>query len=91
MHKQGKLAALAEFTLQYLGFEPASPKLEPYWAMAEQLDIPVGIHMGLGPPGAAYVGFPECRMRLSNPLLLEDVLVRHPKLRVYVCQPDGRF
>jgi predicted TIM-barrel fold metal-dependent hydrolase len=74
-----------------IGLEPASPKLEEFWAVAEALDIPVGIHMGLGPPGAAYVGFPEYRMRLSNPLLLEDVLVRHPKLRVYVCHAGWPF
>ncbi len=91
MHRQGKLAALAEFAPQYLGLEPASPQLEQYWSVAEELDIPVGIHMGLGPPGAAYVGFPKYRMRLSNPLLLEDVLVRHPKLRVYICHAGWPF
>jgi hypothetical protein len=91
MHKEGKLAALAEFAPQYEGLEPASPELEAYWALAEQLDIPVGIHMGLGPPGAAYAGFPEYRMRLSNPLLLEDVLVRHPKLRVYIMHAGWPF
>src|SRR5689334_14363380 len=53
MRKQGKLAVLAEFGPQYLGLEPASPQLEQYWALAEELDMPVGIHMGLGPPGAA--------------------------------------
>ena len=34
--------------------------------------------------GAAYVGSPKYRMALSDPLLLEEVLVRHPKLRLYV-------
>jgi hypothetical protein len=91
MHKEGRLAALAEFGPQYLGLEPASPQLEQYWSLAEELDIPVGIHMGLGPPGAAYVGFPKYRMRLSNPLLLEDVLVRHPKVRVYICHAGWPF
>lgn len=91
MHKEGRLEALAEFAPQYSGLEPASRQLEQYWALAEELDIPVGIHMGLGPPGAAYVGFPNYRMRLSNPLLLEDVLVRHPKLRVYICHAGWPF
>jgi hypothetical protein len=91
MHKDGKLEALAEFAPQYAGLEPASPQLEQYWSLAEELEIPVGIHMGLGPPAAAYVGFPEYRMRLSNPLLLEDVLVHHPKLRVYICHAGWPF
>ena len=75
---------LAEFAPQYGGLGPAAAELEPYWALANELDLPVGIHMGLGPPGAAYVGYPDYRMRLSNPLQLEDVLVKYPKLRVYV-------
>jgi hypothetical protein len=45
---------------------------------------PSGVHVGPGPPGAPYLGTPGYRMRLSNPLLLEDVLVRRPTLRLYV-------
>lgn len=59
--------------------------------MAEELDVPVGIRIGLGPPGAAYRGAPEYRMRLSNPLLLENVILRHPKLRVYICHAGWPF
>ncbi len=44
----------------------------------------MGIHMGLGPPGVANQGSPNYRMMLSNALLLEDVLVKYPKLRLYV-------
>jgi hypothetical protein len=57
---------------------------EPYFALAEELDIPAGIHMGEGPPGAAYLWAPKYRARLTSPFLLEEVLVRHPRLRVYV-------
>ena len=84
LHKAGHLAVLGEITTQYDGMAPNDPKLEPYWKLAEELDIPVGIHIGPGPPGAAYLGLTKYRMALSDPLLLEDVLVRHPHLRLYV-------
>ena len=75
---------LAEFSPQYAGLRPDHPDLEPYFALAEELDLPVGIHMGLGPPGAAYKGMKDYRMMDSNPLYLEEVLIRHPNMRLFV-------
>jgi len=80
----GSVQVFAEVTTQYLGIEPADPSLEPYFALAEEMDIPVGIHMGPGPPGAPYLFSPDYRARLHSPLLLEDLLVRHPALRLYI-------
>ena len=82
--KTGKIQVLGEIAVQYDGIAPDSSILEPYYALAEEFDVPVAIHIGPGPPGAPYIGYPKYRMALSNPLLLEDVLVRHPKLRIYV-------
>jgi uncharacterized protein len=82
--ESGRVAVLGELGLPYLGLTPDDPKLEPYFALAEQFDIPVGIHTGSGPPRASYEGAPHSRVGLGNPLLLEEVLVRHPKLRVYL-------
>lgn len=82
--KAGQIRLLGELMTQYEGIAPGDPRLEPYWALAEELDLPVGIHMGPGPPGAAYVGAPDYRMSMGDPLLLEPVLARHPKLRIYV-------
>ena len=87
----GRYQALAEFGPQYDGLAPNAPELEPYFALAEELDVPFGIHIGLGPPGAAYAGRPKYRMALSDPLLLEDVLIRHPKLRLYVMHAGWPF
>jgi hypothetical protein len=81
---EGKFAAFAEISSQYNGLSPADESLEPYFALAEELDIPVGIHMGEAYPGAPYRGSPKYRARLTSPYLLEDVLIRHPRLRVYV-------
>jgi predicted TIM-barrel fold metal-dependent hydrolase len=80
----GKLAVIGELGFQYEGLAVTDPALEPLWAAAEKLDIPVAIHFGPGPPGVAYMPGSGYRARLSSPLSLEDVLVRHPKLRVNV-------
>lgn len=83
LHRSGEIAAIGEVIAQYYGAGPDDPRMEPLWALAEELDLPVGIHMGLGPPGV-NAEWPEMRMRLGNPLLLEEVLIRHPRLRVYI-------
>lgn len=80
----GETAVFAEVTPQYRGLPPDHPSLAPFYAMAERLDIPVGIHMGYGAPGGPYWLYPKYRASLGNPMLLEDLLTRHPKLRLYV-------
>jgi len=84
LHAAGRLAVFGEVTTQYLGVAPDDPRMEPYWAMAERLDIPVGIHVGTGPPGVIYMGSEGYRARLHSALTMEEVLVRHPRLRVYL-------
>ena len=80
----GDFEVLGEITNQYSGIAPDDERMEPYWTLAEELHIPVAIHLGEGYPGAPYLDDPGYRARLGNPLLLEEVLVRHPKLRIYV-------
>jgi predicted TIM-barrel fold metal-dependent hydrolase len=79
----GEIKVLGEVGNQYFGYAPNAPEFEPYWAMAEANDIPVGIHIGYMPPGAGYweIG---ARISLGDPLLLEEVLIKYPKLRVYI-------
>jgi predicted TIM-barrel fold metal-dependent hydrolase len=83
-HAAGRLIVLGELALQYEGIAPNDERMEPIWALAEELDIPVGLHTGLAPPGTPYTCCPKFRNTLGNPALLEDVLIRHPKLRIYL-------
>ena len=65
-------------------FRRAIHLLIKYFALAEELDIPVAIHMGTGGSGRANIAMPKFRGSMGNPLLLEELLARHPKLRVQV-------
>lgn len=80
----GELKVLGEIGAQYHGLDASDPWFEPYLALAEEFDIPVGIHTGLGPPGTPYGCCPDFSVELGNPKLLEPMLKRHPKLRVWL-------
>ncbi len=84
MVESGAVEVLGEVINQYAGLAPDDERMAPYWALAEELDIPVGIHIGPGAPGVRYLNSPGYRARLHSPLALEEVLVKHPKLRVYI-------
>jgi predicted TIM-barrel fold metal-dependent hydrolase len=75
---------MGEIGLQYEGLSPSDPSVDQYFALAEELDIPVAIHMGTGGSGRANITMPKFRGSMGNPLLLEDLLARHRKLRVQV-------
>jgi predicted TIM-barrel fold metal-dependent hydrolase len=78
----GRLGFVGEVGAQYLGLSPTDAKLEPYFALAEELDIPVAVHTGISAPNTPYECCPDFRASLGDPGLLEEVLIRHPKLRV---------
>lgn len=82
LFRTGDLGVLGELGLQYSGRSADDPALDPYFALAEELDVPVGIHTGLSSPGTPYQCCPRFRAVLGRPALLEEVLVRHPRLRV---------
>ena len=86
-----RLDAFGEVAAQYAGLSPSDPAFDPYWAVAAKHGVPVGIHTGGGPPGTPYTCCPKFRLRLGDPLLLEDLLVKYPKLKVYVMHAGGFF
>jgi predicted TIM-barrel fold metal-dependent hydrolase len=85
LHAAGQLEVMGEAYIQYRGFRPDDPRYADYFALAEELDIPVGIHLGEGPPGTArFPGYGDYQVAMGSPLLLEPVLRKYPKLRIYV-------
>lgn len=90
-HAAGRLQSLGELLYVYEGIDPADPRLAPYFALAEELDLPVGVHVGRGPPPDRRP--PGCCPAfdddLGNPLRLAPVLQRHPRLRLYLMHAPG--
>jgi predicted TIM-barrel fold metal-dependent hydrolase len=91
LYKSGAFDVLGEVMAQYEGVSPGDPRLEPYWALAEKQEIPVAIHLGPGGGGDAYAGDPVYLAANSNPLALEPVLIRHPRLRLYIMHAGYPF
>jgi hypothetical protein len=81
-----RVAVIGEVNWQYGGHAPNAPELEPLYALAEELDVALGIHVsGIGAASSTF------RAALGDPLLLEDVLVKHPRLRLYVMHAGYPF
>jgi predicted TIM-barrel fold metal-dependent hydrolase len=83
LHRAGKLKVIGEIMAQYEGVPVDDRRLDPLWALAVELDVPVAIHMGPGEPGQPFSGG-AYRAALGDPLLLEPVLKKYPKLRVSI-------
>ena len=77
-----KFFVFGELGLQYEGRTLDDPKLEPYLAICERLEIPVTIHTGEAAPNTPYTCCPKFRIGFGRPLSIEPVLIRHPKLKI---------
>jgi hypothetical protein len=85
----GRIRMFGEVITELYGIFPNDKRLEPYFSLAEEFDIPFGLHMGPGPAWAArtesvYKRFPDFQISAGNPLELEVILRRHPDLRLFV-------
>ena len=89
-YQSGQLRVMGEVGAQYDGLSPSDPVLDPYFALAESLDVPACVHMGMSLAGITRWA-PKFRVSLGNPLLLEEMLNRHPKLRVWIAHMGFPF
>ena len=89
MIKDKKIEVFGEVAPYYGGTTLSDSIWQPYLRICEKYDIPVAVHTGGGDPGGTYSWSPKARLRLADPYLIEDVLVRYPKLRIYMMHAGG--
>ena len=78
LFRSGEFQVLGELAFQYENVAIDDPMLDQIFSMAEELGIPLHLHLaGLG-------GRPNFPIHLGNPLRLSKVLRKHPSLRIYI-------
>ena len=87
-HAAGEMDVMAEMAPFYGGLLANDPRLDAHFALAAELDIPVGYHIFPGGPNGGYHLMPEMlsgmRSYNASPFQLEDVVVKYPNLRIYI-------
>ncbi len=62
----------------YEPFYPADPKLDPVYALAAEMKVPVMIHTG-------DTFTPKGKLKYAHPLNVDDVAVDHPDVNFVIC------
>jgi hypothetical protein len=83
-YTSGRFGVMGELYNQYAAIPYDDPRMDPYYELAERLGIPVAFHTHSAPPLTAQQCCPDFRIANGNPLLIENVLVKYPKLKAYI-------
>jgi len=70
------------------GFSPSDSRMYPLWAEIESLEVPALFHTGQTGIGAGLPGGRGIKLRLSDPMLLDDVAADFPSLTVILAHPS---
>jgi len=89
--KTGKIKVFGEVMAVYKGKTLADSSYQPYLAICEKYGIPIAYHSGGSFPNAQQFGWPKYRITLGDPFLIEEVLVKYPKLKVYLMHAGENF
>ena len=70
------------------GFAPNDPEFYPLWEAIESLGVPALFHSGQTGIGAGMPGGRGIKLRLSDPMLVDDVAADFPGLTVILAHPS---
>lgn len=93
IYKTGKFKNLGESMFNYYGISPTDKRLEAYWKIAEEFNVPIGIHADIGPRPEKVnkEERPNYNPIFANPELLKPILEKHPTLKIYLLHYGGGY
>ena len=87
-YQTGRMQVMGEMFFVYAGVAPTDPRMAPYWTLAEEMGVPVAIHINRGPPPNSPSRpegcCPNYNADFGNPALLRPVLEKHPNLKIWL-------
>jgi predicted TIM-barrel fold metal-dependent hydrolase len=83
-----KIDFLGELLNQYYGISMSDSIMLPYYALAQEFNIPIAIHTGLAGPDH---GCPNFDPLMGDPKLLEPALKAFPGLRVWLMHAGAPY
>jgi len=89
--QSGKIKVFGEVMAVYKGRTLNDSMYQPFLAICEKYGVPVAYHSGGSFPNAQQHGWPKYRIALGDPFLIEDVLVKYPKLKLYLMHAGENF
>ena len=89
--KDGTIEVYGEIVPPLSGTTISDQEWQPYLKICEQYDIPVAIHTGGALSAVDGTWTSKSRLHLGDPYLIEDVVVKYPKLRIYMCHSGQEF
>jgi len=88
---EARWRAVGELGLPYAGKPLNDLALFPYYEVCERAGVPVFFHTGLDGPEPQRLVSPAFRIELGDPLLLQDVVIRFPKLKIVIMHMGWPF
>ena len=76
-----KVDFLGELLNEYDGISPSDSVMFPYYALAQEFNLPVGVHTGgIGPGNLS----PHNDPAMGNPILMKSILIKYPGLKIWI-------
>jgi predicted TIM-barrel fold metal-dependent hydrolase len=83
-----KIDFFGEVLNEYYGISPSDSSLHPYYALAQEFKLPVGIHTGLAGPNHLC---PKYNPEMGDPVLMKSILTQFPGLKIWIMHAGAPY
>lgn len=83
-----KIDFLGEVLNEYYGISPSDSSLHPYYGLAQEFNLPIGIHSGLAGPNHLC---PNYNPEMGDPILMKTILTKFPGLKIWIMHAGAPY